>query len=218
MKKADRRLVINFDLDGVIYNFSTQIRQIADRTDVRIIMEEYGAPLPEGEVPMNTEWNMEKAFGISKKAFWHLFYLAVERGAFRDGEAFPDSVETVDYCVRRGHRVRIVTSKQFSDPRKSLVAQRDVLSWLYENTPWYHQVEIVFASDKQGYLADVIIDDKPDLSWVQDHSTNLLVAQPWNATFEGYNMAEIGLSVPGNNVFRVEMSEIRKVIEGLEEA
>jgi len=216
LKKADRRLTINFDLDGVIYNFSSYIRAIATQPEVRVMMEQYGEPLPPGVPPMNNEWNMEEAFGISKRGFWYLFYRAVELGVFRNGQAFPDSVEAVDYCVRRGHRVRIVTSKTFGDPQISLMAQRDVLEWLHENTPWYHKVEIVFSSDKQGYLADVIIDDKPDLSWVQDRSLNLLVAQPWNAAFEGFDMADIGLWVPGNSIFRVKIAEVTSAIQKLE--
>jgi 5'(3')-deoxyribonucleotidase len=218
MKKAERKLTINWDLDGVIYDFSTMVRAIADRTDVRIIMAEAGSPLPDGIPPISEGWNMEKAFGISRNAFWDLFYLAIERGVFRDGKAFPDSIETVDYCVRRGHRVRIVTSKQFGDPRKALVAQRDVLEWLHENTPWYHKVEVCFTGNKQGYEADVVIDDKPDLSWAQTKATNLLVARSWNVSFgdEGYELPVVNKFNVDPFVHRVEMAKIRSILEVLE--
>jgi len=39
---------------------------------------------------------------------------------------------------------------------------------------------LVFTRDKQGYPADIIIDDKPNLDWTQQGAHNLLFDRPSN--------------------------------------
>ena len=53
------------------------------------------------------------------------------------------------------------------------------IRWL-ESYELIDKIELAFAHNKQGYEADVIIDDKPTLAWAQKGKTNLLFTQPWN--------------------------------------
>lgn len=175
-----KQLTINIDMDGVVYNMMGELAHIADRDYIRDAMEAAGSPLPENIFPQVGSWSIWESWGISKKAFWELFYLAIQAGLFLDGDAWPGAIETVTGFVKHGHRVRIVTSKQFSNAELSLLAQHDVLTWLNRNATWANKVEVVFAQNKQGYEADVIIDDKPTLAWAQKERTNVLFSQPWN--------------------------------------
>lgn len=175
-----KKLTINIDMDGVIYCMMDELASIARQENVRAFLKSEGYVLPDdlqGDVGV---WEIWEAWGIPKKAFWKLFYLAIDEGVFINGQALPGAVDAITGFVKAGHRVRIVTSKNFSGRNAALKAQTDVLAWLHRNTPWSHKVEIVFAHNKQGYDADIVIDDKPTLKWAQDDAANVLFDRPWN--------------------------------------
>lgn len=62
-------------------------------------------------------------------------------------------------------------------------AQKQTLTWLYTHG-LLGIVEVAFATDKQGYTADVVIDDKPTLAWALPDALNILFDQPWNREIE----------------------------------
>ena len=175
-----KKLTINVDMDGVIYSMMPALVDIAQRESVRTFMRNEGYPLPDKLDPFVSQWEIWESWGIPKKAFWKLFYLAIDEGLFALGDAVPGSVEAVSRLVKDGHRVRIVTSKNFAGRDEALKAQTDVLLWLNKHAPWAHKVEIAFSTNKQGYEADVIIDDKPTLAWKQKDRINVLFDQRWN--------------------------------------
>ena len=43
---------------------------------------------------------------------------------------------------------------------------------------------MAFATAKQGYMANIVIDDKPTLDWAQHDAWNILFDQPWNRDVE----------------------------------
>ncbi len=160
-----RRLTINFDLDGVIYDFNSEMTRLSEGYLMR--------PLP-----ASTEWDVAGAWGLSDEDWYRLFNRAVADGVFLEGKAIEGAVDAVLHTVK-WHRVRIITSKQLRYPRSTLLAQRQVLTWLHTHGI-LNEVELCFTENKQGYEADVIVDDKPDLKWAQSGKINLLFDQPWN--------------------------------------
>lgn len=196
-----RKLTINIDMDGVIYAMMGQLARIAEQPEMRAYMESMGYELPEGLQSRVDRWEIWLAWNIDKKAFWKMFYQSIDLGVFRNGDPIDGAVEVIGRFVRKGHRVRIVTSKQFSTPSIALKAQTDTLEWLYERTPWAQKVEIAFAHNKQGYVADVIIDDKPTLSWAQEGAVNVLFDQPWN---QNVKAAPCGSYPVPANVYRTD--------------
>ena len=175
-----KQLTINVDMDGVIYCMMPTIAKIANQENVRAFMRNEGYPLPKNLDASIDVWEIWEAWDIPKKAFWKIFYLAINEGLFTRGEEVPDAIKTISRFIKDGHRIRIVTSKNLAGKNETLRAQSDVLWWLHSNAPWYNKVEIAFAQNKQGYDADIIIDDKPSLSWKQKGKVNILFDRPWN--------------------------------------
>ena len=167
-------------MDGVIYCMMPTMAKIANQENVRAFMRGEGYDLPKDLDPSVNVWEIWEAWGIPKKAFWKIFYLAVDEGLFTRGEEVPGAIKAIGRLVKAKHRVRIVTSKNLAGKNETLRAQTDVLWWLHANASWYNKVEIAFAQNKQGYDADVVIDDKPSLTWKQKDRVNILFDRPWN--------------------------------------
>ena len=127
---------------------------------------------------MHDEW------GIEKSEFYHLFHRAIaEDELFSRGMEVEGAVDAINELARAGHRLRIVTSKRLRNDESSLKAQKQTLTWLYTHG-LLGLVEVSFATNKQGYNAHVVIDDKPTLAWAQSGALNILFDQPWNRTIE----------------------------------
>jgi len=164
-------LIINCDVDGVVYNFNQEITRHAE--------ERFERQLPEA-----TSWSIWKDWGITKAEWWKLFGDAIRDGVFLHGDAieFGKGINAIKQWSEDGHRVRLVTSKGGPTNQLVAIAQRDTISWL-EQQGILPFVEVCFTGgDKSGYLADVVIDDHPNLKWAQEGARNLLLAQPWNAS------------------------------------
>jgi 5'(3')-deoxyribonucleotidase len=172
------KLTINVDMDGVIYDMMSELAVLANS---QYAQEHYD--FGENELTVRPEtWDIAAAWGMpSKGEFWRFFYWAVDHGLFVNGKPIHNAIEIVGNLVQAKHRVRIVTSKRFSDAEVTKTAQEDVIKWLYNNAPeWSHKVEVAFTGNKQGYDADIIIDDKPTLAWTQLGKVNILFDHTWN--------------------------------------
>ena len=174
-------LVFNVDSDGVVYDWHGFMAPYLERV--------FGKPVQRWDT-----WDMAAQMGVTKKEFYKAFDQAVEDGVFRWGEAVPGSIEALRTLVDAGHRVRIVTNKVLKGSYKSEAAMRDTVRW-YSSHQLADQLEFVFTGSKwgkSGYPADVVIDDKPDLAWVQPFpAVNILFDQPWNR--DGLsNLAQVG--------------------------
>lgn len=162
-----KRLTINVDMDGVVYDFNEAITS-------------YGELRLGRKLPIVTTWSMWDAWEIGRNEWYEIFHESIMSGDVFNNRALdiPGAVESLKRLAKT-HRVRIVTSKKLRYPESTAAAQIQVIRWLK-----YHGllnlVELTFAHDKQGYLADVVIDDKPTLKWAQKGALNLLYAQPWN--------------------------------------
>ncbi len=166
-----RRLTINVDMDGVIYDFNGHMTALGEVYLGR-------------KLPVTTTWDMAAAWGMQEDEWYELFHRAImEDGLFRDGNAIERASEAVQLLSRQ-HRVRIVTSKRLRFPTSTLAAQVQTLHWLANENILNH-VEVAFVGNKQGYQADIIVDDKPTLKWAQTGTVNLLFDQPWNQEITG---------------------------------
>lgn len=160
-------LTINVDMDGVVYDFMGQMKSYAEQTLDR-------------NLPEVTSWSAWDEWGIPSSEFWQMFHRAIEDGElFSGGLEIQGAVGAINQLHRDGHRIRIVTSKRLRTDESSLKAQKQTLTWLYTHG-LLGLVEVAFATNKQGYLADVVIDDKPTLAWVQRDAFNILFDTTWN--------------------------------------
>lgn len=172
------KLTINIDMDGVIYDMMSELARLADTKTAQQLFDFDGT----NRTTTPDTWDISKAWGMkSKSQFWKFFYEAVGQGLFLNGQPIDGAIETIGQFVKKGHRVRIVTSKMFSDTMVARQSQIDVIEWLSNVAPdWSYKVETCFTSNKQGYEADVIIDDKPTLAWAQEGKINVLFDHTWN--------------------------------------
>ena len=166
-----RRLTINVDMDGVVYDFNGR-------------MTELGEVYLGRKLPVTTTWDMAAAWGMQEDEWYELFHRAIlEDELFRGGLAIEKAVPAL-HLLSRQHRVRIVTSKRLRYPSSTLAAQVQTLHWLADHE-LLNEVEVAFTGNKQGYQADIVIDDKPNFKWAQTGTSNLLFDQPWNQTYDG---------------------------------
>ena len=168
-----RKLTINIDVDGVLYDFNGRMHAVAE--------EFLDRRLPESQ-----SWAMWKAWGVTGREWHEMFLDAItHREVFSSGEKIPGGTEAVIELAGR-HRVRIVTSKIIRGERPGSTRQAvgQTLDWLDRHGVLDAGVEVCFTPDKQGYVADVVVDDKPTLSWAQPSAANLLFDQPWNRAID----------------------------------
>jgi 5'(3')-deoxyribonucleotidase len=162
-------LTVNVDLDGVLYDFEAACR-------------EWGEIRLDKKLPVTDTWSMWEPWGISKREWYEIFHDGIRaEHIFRMGHEEPYALWGMLTLRAMGFRVRIVTAKRLVYRDTTLRAKISCLRWLDEKEIPFD--EIAFTSDKQGYNADVVIDDKPTMAWAQDGAFNILMGQPWNLEF-----------------------------------
>ncbi len=164
-------LTINIDADGVLYDYSGEFWKMA--------REHYGRTFPP-----SLGWNQHEVMGIDEEEYWEFFHHCARNGVFRNGDAIPGGIESIRQWYKAGYRLRVVTHKSLRHAESTYHAQSDMVHWLHEQGV-INKVELVFPKGeyhKQGFPADVVIDDKPDLKWAQEDAVNVLFDQPWNQT------------------------------------
>lgn len=128
---------------------------------------------------------MAASMGIQSDTFWDFFHQATADGLFLTGEPISGSIPVLKRLAKK-YRVRIITHKHLRIASSTAHAMRDTISF-YEGHGLLQNVELIFPQSvfhKQGFPAEVVIDDKPDLGWAQDGAVNILFDQPWNEEVE----------------------------------
>jgi 5'(3')-deoxyribonucleotidase len=162
-----RVLTINFDLDGVVVRFEAEMMKLTEGYTGRRL-----APW--------TKWAIHSAWEMDSSEWYEHFERSVFDGVFRTADPMPGALPVLHRMLDSDHRVRFVTSKVLHNPAATYKAIQDCTAWLDQYGLLRNNVELCYTHNKQGYIADVIVDDKPDLSWVQGGATNILFGQPWN--------------------------------------
>lgn len=173
-----KSLTINVDVDGVLYDFIGHCRMLGVGYFNRVIVTE--AQITEALMPEANSWHIWEDWDISRDEWYEFFNWAIQhRELFSGGQPIEGAVRGVMKLVNDGHRVRLITSKNLRSAASTYQAQSQCVEWLHR-VGLLNWVELVFTGNKQGYPAQVAIDDKGDWSWVQAGATNILFDQPWN--------------------------------------
>lgn len=165
-------MIINVDLDGVVYAFEPEIRR--DVTTYR--------PFDGEELQPARTWDMDKAYDVSEGVMDKIFRDSVlDRSLFHRGNAIEGAAVAINSLSRR-HTVRFVTEPGFQDDpvvRATAIGQK--ASWLAAHGLGNYPLICVNGS-KQDYPADVIVDDNPNTTgWCQVGALNIAFNQPWNS-------------------------------------
>ncbi len=165
-------MIINVDLDGVVYRFEPEVRFLVEKAH-----HLWGDPVT---LDVADQWDLAAAYGISEQQFRNIFEQAVAKwDVFSVGDMEAEAALWLDRINKR-HDVRFVTEAGFQGKpqvRASAIAQK--AQWLADMGLGTYPL-ILSSGSKQGYPADVVIDDKPDLKWAQEGAVNILYDQPWN--------------------------------------
>ncbi len=165
-------MIINLDSDDVIYDcielFKRRMEQVFDR-----------------KLPPPTSWRVGESWDISNEDIDYHFVKEARDGLFQLSEPVPGAIAGVYALLEAGHDIRVVTNKGVLG-WGSLPAIRDTVGW-YAKWGLIGDVDLVFTRgyEKQGYPADVVVDDRPDLSWTQEGAANILFDRPWNGKIVG---------------------------------
>ncbi len=160
-------MIINVDSDGVVYDFIGIVQRRLERWLDRKL-----------ETP--TSWQVENTWGITREDVVFHFEREAKHGVFQFGSPIPGAIDGLKALIDKGHQVRIVTNKAGMG-RGTRAAIQDTAHW-YGLKGLLGDLDLVFTRgyDKQAYPADVVIDDQPNLTWIQKNAANILFDQPWN--------------------------------------
>ena len=163
---------INVDLDGCVVDFCRGFMQMLQRYNPR----EYA------NLPYPDSWDWWSQWGMSQGEWMSWFRRGVGSGEiWRDAPMIKGAREVLWQLSDAEDHLRIVTHR-LSWPGLHAMAIKTTVDWLeHHNIPYR---DIAFEGSKTEIEADVIIDDKPDLSWAQEGKINLLFDQPYNRDVE----------------------------------
>ena len=167
-------MIINVDLDGVVYRFEPEFRRLVEKAH-----HLWGTPVT---LDVANCWSLSESYQISEQQARNIFSQGVKsHDLFRTGDMVEEAALWLDRINKR-HDVRFVTEPGFQgNPQIRAAAIAQKADWLaYMGLGNYPL--ILSSGSKQGYPADVVIDDKPDLKWAQEGKVNILFDQPWNQT------------------------------------
>ena len=166
--------VLNIDCDGVLYDFTAAMTRAFVSQGYR----------DAGSWNAMTTWALEVSWPVTKGEVVKVMHEGILDGiVFGTGPLLDDEIPTVLRTLRDdGWHLRIVTAKTFSSNSVTLKARQSTLEWLDRNAVPYDTIAFTDTHGKLDYRADAIIDDKPDLSWMQHGAFNLLYDHPWNRT------------------------------------
>ena len=151
-KKPNREFTLGVDLDGVVADYETRLREIASE-----ILEEDPKRFPPAR-----HWSfVESGWPFQDEAH----YLEVHRqavqehGLFRRLNPIPGASEALWRMSDAGVRIRIVTYRLVVNFAHA-AAVSDTVNWLDDKRIPYR--DICFVRDKAEVGADLYVDDSPD--------------------------------------------------------
>jgi len=173
------KLVANVDFDGVIYDFTTAMR---DAFDYRRANK--GGPTEQtpAQWPTPTQWSVWEQWPITKTEFYKVLYAEILDGyAFRLGHRIDGAVEGMVRLKQLGYVVRIVTAKTFHDERVTRKARANTLRFLSDHEIPFDEIVFSGPRGKLDFRADLVVYDMPKLEqWAQPSALNVIFHQPWN--------------------------------------
>ncbi len=168
-------MLVNIDLDGVVYRFEPEYRKLVERA--RVLWGEE----PTAKLTVAKTWSLSDAYGISDTQSRAVFEQGVVNfDLFHTGDMVRDAALWIERIARR-HTVRFVTEPGFPDkPQVRAQAIGQKAQWLADMGLGRYPL-ILSSGGKLDYTADVIVDDKPKLrQWAQPGKLPILFDQPWN--------------------------------------
>lgn len=169
------RPIINIDLDGVVYDFSSAIHSEGARF--------LGRPV-EGSM----DWAIWDSWGVPKGAWERIFRQGVTEGRiWRYGGAVEGALEGLWELSDAEYHIRILTHR-LNHGHDYRTAVESTAAWLDENVIPYRSLAVVGDGDhKSNYKGHILLDDGPHNidDWVRrTWDTAIVFDRPWNQEVE----------------------------------
>lgn len=147
-----KQMIINVDLDGVVYNFKETSLDIIRRTRHE-------------KVP-SASWYFWRDYGMTDSEWEHIFRHGVESGEiWGQGAAIGGAVHYMHRLNEDGFFIRIVTHRLVHK-----FAHADVIAnsigWLESHNVPYHSIAFLGKESKASYQCDMAIDDSYE-NWTE---------------------------------------------------
>jgi uncharacterized HAD superfamily protein len=161
-----KRLVIGFDIDGVIVDFGSAVLPVLSKVCDRPVLYQDLCSMDLG-----------KTLNIDEKAMAHTWQQILGSDLLSHAAPIKGAIEGLS--ALSGHEIWLVTSRP--------VSTRDLtLSWLCENRVTYNHIEFGRHGDKfsVGPKFDVFVEDFAEEAYALAEAGifTILFNQPWNAT------------------------------------
>lgn len=191
------RVVVNIDLDNVVYDFNKA-------------MHDYAEFILNRELPQSTNWATWDDWGIPRGAFDFIFRRGVEEGfIWRTGRVIPGAIEGLWALSDAEYHIRLVTTR-LTNKWAHDVAAIHTVEWLKENAIPYRSLALIGGGDsKVLYQALALVDDNEDnlMEWAITHGNAIAFDQPWNRELVDDNVLGI--------VGATNWAEVVEHIEGI---
>lgn len=169
---------IGVDLDGVMYPFVSELERWCDT---------HVPPIARRKTPA-MRWEFYRDWGWTGEHFRQVCNEAVDEGRlFWEGEPTPGSLDAIRSLHRAGHKIVVVTARDFGMGKTSENATK---FWLRD---WQIPFgELHFAQDKTTFDLDVMIDDSVEILRSFSNTTTLPICwhQPWNWEWGGWRASD----------------------------
>lgn len=168
-------LDVGIDLDGVGYDFAYDLHCWIERNR---LISKFRTPRPYNPP---TVWEFHSGWGLTRAKFHRLCSDAVDAGfMFRYGTPTEGFVEALAELRAKGHRVHIITARNFGGIGAS---RRNTRGWLLEHGVEYDS--LTFTSKKSSVRTDIMIEDyAPNFFDLKRAGTvAVLMTQEWNKSF-----------------------------------
>jgi 5'-nucleotidase len=171
------------DMDGVIADCMSHWLTLINRY--------HGENLKPGDI---TGWAIEDFCKTAKAK--QVYRFLRQPGFFRHLDPIPGALEAMNWLMRAGYDVVIVTACKYG--------QVDKQEWLKAHLPEFNLHNLIFAARKELVQGDVLIDDGMHNleEWGKAHPNGLPIcfAHPHNLTYEGervYSWKQVLLAISG---------------------
>jgi 5'(3')-deoxyribonucleotidase len=154
--------VLGLDLDGVVADFYSFIRQIAAGW----------REVPEESLTENVSFGLGE-WGFTEEEYRRLHRFAVTQcGLFQNMPVIRGAAPAIRRLANEGVRVRVVTHRLFIDFFHRAAVEQTV-QWLDSQAIPYH--DLCFLADKQLVEADIYVEDAPrNIALLQEHGKKVI--------------------------------------------
>lgn len=160
---------IGIDLDGVVYDFVSALRDY--------LVEETGRS--PSDFPDATTWGFFKEWGLTVEQYERAVRRGIrDRRVFWIGVPLPGAIDGLRALVEDGHHLTIVTAREIAGAE--IAARHATESWLSAWEVPHHDLRI--SNSKTGLGLDLLLDDAPHHyeEAVAAGERCVLFSRPWN--------------------------------------